>query len=54
MDAGGLICSYFLLFEYGLIDRSYMLGVALVVAAAMWMRRDGGELRIAVVLSLRC
>jgi hypothetical protein len=48
----GLICSYFLLFEYGLIDRSYMLGVALVVAAAMWLRRDGGELRIAVVLSL--
>ncbi len=48
----GLICSYFLLFEYGLIDRSYMLGVALVVAAAIWVRRDGDELWTAALLSL--
>ncbi len=48
----GLICSYFLLFEYGVIDRSYTLGVMLVVAAAMWLQREGGELTTVVLLSL--
>jgi hypothetical protein len=48
----GLICSYFLLFEYGVIDRSYTIGVTLVVAAAVWLQREGGELTTAVLLSL--
>jgi hypothetical protein len=53
----GLIFSYFMLFEYGLIDRNYMIGIVFLVAAAMWLRKPGSkfensELKVSTALSL--
>jgi hypothetical protein len=48
----GLVFSYFMLFEYGLIDRNYMIGIVFLIAAVRWMQEDDAELKIGVALSL--
>lgn len=48
----GLVFSYFMLFEYGLVDRNYMIGIVFLIAAARWMREDDAELKIGVALGL--
>ena len=48
----GLLFSYYLLFEYGMLARNYMLGVLLLIAASTLMRRDRPSLRVPILLSL--
>jgi hypothetical protein len=46
-----LLCSYFLLFEYALIDRNYMLGLAFLLAAALWAQHPDTDWKVAMALS---
>jgi hypothetical protein len=46
----GLVFSYFLMFEYAVIDRNYMMGILLVVAALMRLRRSGEDVWVPLLL----
>jgi hypothetical protein len=49
----GMAFSYYLLFEYGLIARNYMIGIVFLLAAAILMRRkDPKHAAIPILLSL--
>jgi hypothetical protein len=48
----GVVFSYFFLFEFGLIDRNYMLGIALLIAAALSMLKLRADLWVSVGLAL--
>ncbi len=49
----GMAFSYYLLFEYGLIARNYMIGIVFLFAAAILMRRkDPKHAAIPILLSL--
>ncbi len=48
----GLIFSYYLFFEYAVIDRNYMLGIVCLTAAITWMRRERSAFAVPVLLSL--
>jgi hypothetical protein len=49
----GMTFSYYLLFEYGLIARNYMIGIVFLLAAAILMRRkDPKHAAIPIFLSL--
>ncbi len=49
----GMAFSYFILFEYGIIARNYMIGVVFLIAAAMLMRRsEPKNAAVPILLSL--
>jgi hypothetical protein len=48
----GILFSYFMLFEFGLIDRDYMIGIALLIAAVAWIVKEDSELKIVAALAL--
>jgi hypothetical protein len=48
----GFVFSYFMLFEYSVIDRNYMLGIMLLVATLTLLKHDESHLKISIALSL--
>jgi len=48
----GFVFSYFILFEYAVIDRDYMIGVLLLLATLTLFKNDRSDFRISIALSL--
>jgi hypothetical protein len=48
----GFVFSYFMLFEYSVIDRNYMIGILLLVATLTLFKNDESPLKISIALSL--
>jgi hypothetical protein len=48
----GFVFSYFLLFEYSVIDRNYMIGILLLVVSVWLIDFGNTELRVPILLSL--
>ena len=48
----GFIFSYFIFFEYAVIDRDYMIGIMLLVAALTLLKHDRSDVAISIVLTL--
>lgn len=48
----GFVFSYFMLFEFAVIDRNYMIGLMFLVAAVTLLKNDKSGLKIPLALSL--
>ncbi len=48
----GFVFSYFMLFEYAVVDRNYMIGVMFLVAALTQCRDDASGVKTSIALSL--
>jgi hypothetical protein len=48
----GFVFSYFMLFEYAVIDRNYMIGILFLLAAVVCFQQDRSGLKVPLALSL--
>lgn len=48
----GFVFSYFMLFEYAVVDRNYMIGVMLLAAALTFCKNDASGMKTSAALSL--